>query len=474
MMFLLVLFLGCSSHDEVPVIVEPSVEQVSLEAEKKAEVIGVQEGVQHPPIPADSPAWRHDPGGFVPNVNFYGERTWDDVRMRVAGHIAIIERDRARVEAMSGRFEQAAAVYVALAKTLSQMIPAAGGPATEIPTVARDAARRDAALMSGLHTGHIALDGQGFSRLRAEYLSLAVVYRKNPNGVALRSQASDLMQRIRMFNESGYQRFDHLLFEDFDGRHALRVQLWEQHLDVADPIGLDEPWGHFTESEVRRQAGALYAAVAMLSGQEPDMGLDWVGSWPDLRSVDPVYWPSEIARAKTMKDQVPAFSVEGIGRLPTGDSLIDVAGEPGPGSIGKLERLGLDDPKHLQWLEDTVFVLNKMMKDNPGGLVSTIKSRGDYLNQMQHGSRYYNIKQLRNAGVRQLARAGHARLARQILALNFPLHHQDWECPNRAGTLIAIDARLAVAARQPDAEAQMVEARRLSDEFLAEISKVAQ
>jgi hypothetical protein len=472
MMLFLVMFLGCSSQEEVPVVVEPTVEPAPLIEKKKPEVIGVQKGVQHPPIPADSPAWRHDPGGFVPDVHFYGERNWDDVRMRVAGHIAIIERDRARIEAMSGRFEQAAKVYSALEKTLTQMIPPTGGPASEIPTVARDAARRDAALMSGLHTGHILVEGDGFARLRAEYLSLAIVFRKNPNGLALRAETTDLMQRIQRFGDTGYQRFDHLLFEDFDGRHTLRVRLWRQHLDSADPVGLDEPWGHFTESEVHRQIGALYAATALLSRQEPDMGVDWTGSWPNLQSVDPVYWPSEIARSKTMKDQAASFSVQGIGRLPTGDTLIDVGGEPGPGSIGKLERLGLDDPVHLQWLEDTVFVLNKMMKDQPGGLVSLIKSRTDYLGQMKHGSRYYNIKQLRNAGVRQLARGGHARLARQVLALNFPLHHQDWECPNREGILVAIDGRLAVAGRQPDAETQLAEARRLSDAFLAEISKV--
>ena len=474
MMFLFVMFLGCSSQEEASVVVEPTVEPAPVVLEKSGEVIGVQEGVQHPPIPADSPAWRHDPGGFVPDYHFYGERSWDDVRMRVAGHIAIIERDRARVEAMSGRFKQASKVYQALDTTLTQMIPPAGGPATKIPTLARDAARRDAALMSGLDTGHVPVGGQGFARLRAQYLSLALVYRKNPDGLSLRSKATDLMQKIRTFGESGYERFDHLMFEDFDGRHKLRVQLWDQYLDVTDPVGLDEPWGHFTESEVRRQVGALYAATALLHGQDPEMGIDWIGEWPNLQGVDAVYWPSEIARSKTMKDQVPSFSVDGIGRLPTGDTLIDVAGEPGPGSIGKLERLGLDDPDHLQWLEDTVFVLNKMMEDNPGGLLSTIKSRTEHLGQMKHGSRYYNIKQLRNAGVRQLARGGHPRLARQVLALNFPLHHQDWECPNREGTLVAIDARLAVQGRRPDAEERLAEARRLSDAFLAEINKVQQ
>ena len=61
MMFFLVMFLGCSSQEEVPLVVEPHVEPVPFEepvplvSEKSADVIGVQEGVQHPPIPADSP-----------------------------------------------------------------------------------------------------------------------------------------------------------------------------------------------------------------------------------------------------------------------------------------------------------------------------------------------------------------------------------------------------------------------------------
>jgi hypothetical protein len=338
--------------------------------------------------------------------------------------------------------------------------------------VVRDAARRDAALMSGLHTGHISVGGEGIAKFRAEYLTLALIYRENPDGSRVRHEATSLMTRLRAYGESGYERFDHLLFKDFDGRHDLRVRLWREQLNATDPIGLDEPWGHFSESEVRRQAAALYAAAALLSGQKPGMDADWTGEWPDLKNVDPVYWPSEVARSMTMKDQAAVFTAEGIGRMPTGDSLIDVAGEPGPGAIGKLERLGLDDPAHLQWLEDTALVLNQMLAENPGGVVSVVKSRTDHLNQMTHGSRYYNVKQIRNDAVRQLARAGRPRLARQVLAMNFPLHHQDWECPNREGILKAIDGRLAVEGRQNEAEDLLIEARRSSDAFLAEISKV--
>ena len=111
--------------------------------------------------------------------------------------------------------------------------------------------------------------------------------------------------------------------------------------------------------------------------------------------------------------------------MPTGDSLIDVAGQPGPKAIGRLEKLSLDDPKHRQWIEDTVYVLNTKMKESPGGLLPILDSRTSFLDGMGHGSRYYNIKQLRNEVVRRLADVGRPDLARKALAFNHPLHHQD-------------------------------------------------
>ena len=89
----------------------PAPDSTGRSGQDPVELVGVQSGVQHPPIPADSPAWRHDPGGFVPDHNFYGERSWDGVRMRVAGHIAVMERDRARLAArLSGGAAEAATV----------------------------------------------------------------------------------------------------------------------------------------------------------------------------------------------------------------------------------------------------------------------------------------------------------------------------------------------------------------------------
>ena len=93
--------LACAGSDDARLETKPPESERVAVHDEAVERVGVQEGVQHPPIPADSPAWRHDPGGFVPDHNFYGERTWDGVRMRVAGHLSVIERDRARLVAQT-------------------------------------------------------------------------------------------------------------------------------------------------------------------------------------------------------------------------------------------------------------------------------------------------------------------------------------------------------------------------------------
>ena len=407
----------------------PSTEpEIRSSVEPKSEQVGIHEGVQHPPIPADSPAWRHDPGGFVPDVRFYGERDWDGVRMRVAGHIAVIERDRARFHAQKGQYEIAANVYASLAETLQTMIPAGSGPEAEIPRMAQLAAERDAALMRKMAQGEVSEQGTGLAAVRARLLT-----RGNapvPADVRIRLNALiDTALSVR-------PQPDIDAFADFDDRHQLRVKLWALYLDGVDPIQFSDPWGYFTWSDYVRTAENLRAE---LEGRSPSVA------------------------------NPQSFTVEGVGAMPTGDTLIDVAGQPGPKSIGRLERLGLDDPKHRQWLEDTVYVFNTKMKEYPGGVLPILSSRVDFLDGMGHGSRYYNIKQLRNEVLRRLADAGHTRLARQVISMNYPLHHQDWECPNREGILVAIDGRLAAVNGDHDALDRLTQARTLSDAFLKQV-----
>jgi len=218
------------------------------------------------------------------------------------------------------------------------------------------------------------------------------------------------------------------------------------YLSAADPVHPDTAWGYFDREAYRAM---LTQRQAVTQGRCPD----WICPQPS--------------------DAI-GFTVEGLGGMPTGDTLIDVGGEPGPKAIGRLEKLSLEDPKHRQWVEDTVYVLNARLRESPGAMVSLIKSRVDQLNSFKHGSRYYNIKQLRNEGVRVLARSGHYDLARQILAMNFPLHHQDWECPNREGILVALDGRLAALQGDSLASSRLAEARAISDAFLKQVDTADQ
>ena len=428
--------LACAGSDDARLETKPPESERVAVHDEAVERVGVQEGVQHPPIPADSPAWRHDPGGFVPDHNFYGERTWDGVRMRVAGHLSVIERDRARLVAQTSSDPlQAAAVYRALAADLTGMIPKTGGPETEIPTLVRDAALRDAALLSGqpegVTTGIAGVRREYFQHLRERTMSAAV-------GQELRTRLATAAEAI------SFPAID--AFEDFDDRHAMRVTLWSLYLDAVDPLKFTEPWGYFDAAAHARMVQRLDIDIAESAG----------------------------LKAPTEPKQAVKFTVVGTGGMPTGDSLIDVAGQPGPRAIGVLEKLDLSEPNHRQWVEDTAFVLNAKMKDQPGGVLSILHTRAAHLDGYGHGSRYYNIKQLRNEGVRQLARAGRFDLARQSLQMNFPLHHQDWECPNREGILLAIDGRLAAQAGSSDASAQLERARTATDLFLRRVRTAEQ
>ena len=104
--------------------------------------------------------------------------------------------------------------------------------------------------------------------------------------------------------------------------------------------------------------------------------------------------------------------------------------------------MGLDDPQHHAWLEELGNNLKTALLKDPNEALSICRKAIDTLDNYNHGSRFYNVKQLRNSCVRQLARSQNYSLAYELLEENFPLHHQDWACPNRAGILHAISGRL--------------------------------
>jgi tetratricopeptide (TPR) repeat protein len=263
-------------------------------------------------------------------------------------------------------------------------------------------------------------------------------------------------------------------FRDFRERHRLRSALIDAYHDALDPIGLDERWGYWTAEEFRRQALLVGMAAKALAGEPLSVPPGLTGSVPALEGIPAVRWPSVLAAALHSEDQRDDFGVTGLGALPTGDSLVDVAGWPGPRAIGRLTRLDMDDPAHRPRLEEAVRTLDAALAADPATVQPALDAFLAELDAHGHGSRYYNMKQARNEGVRVLARRGRPDLAARVLEGAFPLHKQDWACPNRAGILHVIEGRLrAEAGDRAGAEAAFARALEEADTFLAAVDGVS-
>ena len=426
----------------------------------------LDQGQQHPPIPAHSPVWEKDAGGFVPEFRWYGEQSWADVRMRVAGHLSAAGRDLARLSGARGEWAEASAIYSHVAERLAEIPVPPEGVSHDLHALLLEALRRDAALTGALARGEAPPEPEGALGLagaRARYLGLALRHRAGED-VSAEAQALQAVLRLHMAPRTD---LDLDTFADFSDRHALRVRLVAAYLDALDPLGLEERWGYWEAAEVQRQARLLSIALTGLCGEAEALG-ELVGEAPSLAGVDPVLWPSVLADHLHSPDQQVAFTAEELGWLPTGDSLIDVGGQPGPRAIGTLEKLGLDDPQHRPWLEQTAQALAQTAA--PPDTVAQVRAAAAYLDGMPHNSRYYNVKQLRNAGVRQLARAGAFPAALEILGDNWPLHHQDWACPNRAGILHALEGRLRAEAGDPRAAEVLRQALQDGEDFLRQVA----
>jgi hypothetical protein len=417
-------------------------------------------GVQHPPIPADNAAWKHDAGGFVGNHFFYGERSWADVRMRVVGHIATVARDRSRWYAGRGEFKRAAAIQTAAAKQIRGVDTGESENAAQMSKLWGDAAERDATLLADMAAGALSAailerPGRVFPA-RVAMVQLALRGESAPTADKTRWAAA--VEALKAQPPPADLDLDD--FADFDARHRLRVRLLTAYIDAVDPVGYSEPWGYWDGAVLQDTAESVAKAGEILSGQ------DW---WKAGLRGPPYTWASKISKKK----HKPLFSLIDLGGMPTGDSLIDVAGEPGPKSIGKLERLGMNDAVHVAWLHEYVRALNEDLEGDVAAVVEDIDTMVSALDIYTHGSRYYNIKQVRNAGVRQLARAGRPDLALRVLRGHRPLHHQDWACPNRAGILLAIEGRLLAVSEAKEAPKVLRQAADAATAFLADVDRVA-
>ncbi|HJN75669.1 MAG TPA: hypothetical protein QGF58_17195 [Myxococcota bacterium] len=425
----------------------------------------VAQDQQHPPIPAHDPIWEWDAGGFVGHSQWYGEHSWTDVRMRVAGHMTIAGRDLARIQASRGDLEGAAATWHALHTDLMALDIPDEGVAGQLVAVVRAHAQREAELLDALAAGS-ALPTRTPGTLGAARVAVLGLS-ANPDPQQAKAAQADLEE---LLDERPDLDLD--AFEDFDARHELRVRLYEAALDSGDPLGLEEPWGYWEASELRRQALILGYVAGRLGGDDWSSRVAELDGTPPELDGDPLRWPSLVADA--LRTSSETFTPDGLGWLPTGDSLIDIGAQPGPRAIGTLSKLGLDDEAHVSWLQAEADALNLLLADDIDAVPGRIRQTTAALDAHEHGSRYYNVKQARNEAVRQLARNGRPDLALEVLSGNYPLHNQDWACPNREGILQALEGRLlAEAGRLDEAEAKLSESLQTSRDFVNLVDQAA-
>ena len=413
-----------------------------------------------PPIPPDNPAWSRNTPDFVPSPQFYGEKDWHDVRMRVFGHLAALEQDAAARAAQAGDFATAARAHRALAAVLDAAPAPPGGPAADAVRLLRAAALRDAAWMDARAAGQAppVPAGRGLATFRAEYAALVL---RAAEGAAVGPAAQALAAAVRAWAVPRAD-LDIRAFGDFTARHRLRVALLDAALDAQDPEDPARPWGHWTDAERLAAAAGLAAAAEALAQGVPPAGAP-AGS-------SPWSWPAHAAAAA--RPPAAGFSAEGLGALPTGDTLIDVGGFPGPAAIGRLERLSLADPAHRARLEALAAGLDEALARDPAQADAALAAFEAELDALPHGSRYYNVKQARNEGVRVFARRGATAQALAALQRNWPLHHQDFACPNREGILRVLEARLRAAAGDAaGAEAAAAAGRAAAADFLAAVAR---
>ena len=73
--------------------------------------------------------------------------------------------------------------------------------------------------------------------------------------------------------------------------------------------------------------------------------------------------------------------------------------------IGTLMKLDVSDTEHNAWLSITAALSEVIQRPRTGCL--HCREAVTTLDAYTHGSRFYNVKQFRNACTRQLARLGH-------------------------------------------------------------------
>ncbi len=391
-------------------------------------------------VPADDPRWnaldgyRHSPAE-------YGEPDWDHVRMHALVHVSLAGRDRARARAAASDFDACAERYRA-AEAVLRAATLANPAVTPVRDVLADGLARDAALCDALHRDMppVVPASGGLEMYRARFLGL---YVRAEKGQDVRRAASTLSDELaRAAGKSGTLPWQAPEGERDPAKLSLALaQVW---VDTVDPIAITEPWGAWSVRERPRQIAALRDAVAAAAS----------GNTKRLH----------VLPATLLEPELPAWTVDEFALTPVPDAAYDMLGFAAPHVVPRLTIGAADDPEWRAWLENKLRVYAQMRS---GEVPRAVKSAVADLADQPGGSRYFNIIGFQDAAIRQLARGGHYREAREVVKAQMPLRGLDWYMPDRGAVLLAIDGRLAVLSGDPQGEKRLAAAIEESKAFLA-------
>ncbi len=393
-------------------------------------------------VPADDPRW-NAPDGYRHTPADYGEPDWDHVRMHALVHVSIAGRDRARARAASSDFDACADRYRA-AESVLRSTTLANPAVTPVRDVLADGLARDAAVCEALHREMppVVPASGGLEMYRARFLGL---YVRAEKGQDVRRPASTLSDELsRAAQKSGTLPWHAPEAERDPAKLSLALaQVW---VDTVDPIAITEPWGAWSAKERPRQVAALRDAVtAAASGNTKRL---------------------HVLPATLLEPQLPAWTVDEFALTPVADAAYDMLGFAAPHVVPRLTVGAADDPEWRAWLESKLRVYAQMRS---GEVPRAVKSAVADLEGHPDKSRYFNVIGFQDAAIRQLARGGHYREAREVVKAQSPLRGLDWYMPDRGAVLLAIDGRLAVLSGDPQGEKRLAASIEESKAFLAYI-----
>ncbi len=428
-------------------------------------------------IPPDLPPVPRGVDGteFIPDPFFYGEETWDGLEIRLQLYLAYQHKDLAMVAVADQDLPTALAHYRRLGQALAER-PVSEVILRDIHQALEDWAlraqcvllvrmgRQDpaAACLERVRWGAAPGDAAWHAFLQ---VALHDPARTDPTGPWPRLEA----RYRRLLPGPPWKPRTEGPASTMAERHRDRLDRLRAYIVWFDPLVTRQPWGVYGPADTQRALWARAVAVVLAEHETPAARKEalaplWalLDAAPAVRvdqavlgsvveSPGPVPLLDALVAAEnavqTLEHLQPRTSVEKLQGMPTGDSYLDVLGQAGAPPVGRTEKLSLDDPAHRAWTARYVDAINTAIEAGRAGEVATLlQAMIRELDAYPYDSRYFNIKRVRNEGVRLLVLTGHPDEALALLDGFFPLQDLDFRVPCRQGVLEAMRGRILLEA----------------------------